>query len=92
MAFAPDDVAAGLEQLFAKRGWTWTCERPSPERYDLRLSLSQIGEVTIVVQPLPVERVTFALFPRTLLQVSASAGDLEPLRRDILLAFLRVAG
>jgi hypothetical protein len=94
MAFAPADVAAGLERLCHKRGIAWSCSSTVPEHYQLTLTLHDTAAVQIEIRPLPAHRMTYVgAFPRTLLEARAAAGvDLEALRRDIVLAFMRVTG
>ncbi len=97
MAFEPAEVAAGLERLFRKLGIVWSCACRSPGHYEFRLTRRD-GEPTqvviIVVQPLPAERVTAAGFSaRSLLEARAATGvDLDALRKQVLLAFMRVMG
>jgi hypothetical protein len=94
MAFEPADVAAGLERLFAKRGICWSCSSAAPEHYQFTLPLHDAATVQIEVRPLPVQRMTYVgVFPRTLLDARSTGGaDLEALRRDIVLTFMRVTG
>lgn len=94
MAFGPEDLVLGLERLFAKRGFGWSCEQRSPNRYEFNVAVPGHGRVEVTIRPLPPDRLTYAsLFPRTLLEARAGNGaDLDAFRRDILLAFLRVTG
>jgi hypothetical protein len=94
MAFAPEDVAIGLERLFAKLGLSWTCERESSSVCTFSVSLPESRETLVAVRPLPAERLTSAEWvPRTLLEAQTrTGGDLGALRRAIVLAFLRVTG
>jgi hypothetical protein len=93
MAFAPSEVADGLQQLCDRLGLDWACEH-SAEDLHFRLTLPGGGQARLSVRPLPRERMTYiGFFPRTLLEARAEDGsDLEAFRREILLAFLRVMG
>lgn len=94
MAFEPAEVAAGLERLFHKRGIRWSCTATAPDHSQFTLTLNDGTTVHIDVRPLPAERKTYVgFFPRTLLEVHADTGaQLDTLRRDIVLAFMRVTG
>jgi hypothetical protein len=93
MAFAPGDVAAGLQRLCDRLGLDWACEQRADDTH-FRLTFPGGGQVRLSVRPLPSERMTYVgFFPRTLLEARADDGsDLEAFRREILLAFLRVMG
>jgi hypothetical protein len=93
MAFAPSEVAAGLQRLCVRLGLDWACEHGT-EDFHFRVTLPGGGQARLSVRPLPQERMTYVgFFPRTLLEARADDGpDLEALRREILLAFLRVTG
>lgn len=93
MAFEPADLAAELEQYFRKRGWRWSGTQASPSEFAYTVTLPAVV-IMVGVRPLPAERMNYVgLLPRTLLEVrSANGADIEPLRRDFLLAFLRVMG
>jgi len=94
MAFAPHEIAAGLERLFAKLGIAAVSHHPSSTRYEYDLTLDAGHAARLVVRPLPAERRTYpTVFPRTLVEAEADAGvDLAALRRQVLCAFLRVMG
>ncbi|MFQ5666562.1 MAG: hypothetical protein ACE5I7_09040 [Candidatus Binatia bacterium] len=94
MAFEPKEVAAGLERVFKKLGLAWSCERQASAQYEFHVTLRDGERAQVVVRPLPPERMTYlGAFPRTLLEARADDGsDLEPLRREIVIAFLRVTG
>ena len=94
MAFEPADVAAGLERLFRKRGIRWSRTATAPDHSQFTLTLNDGATVRIDVRPLPAERKTYVcFFPRTLLEVHADSGtQLDTIRRDIVLAFMRVTG
>src|ERR1700687_1714164 len=89
MAFEPAELAAELEQFFAKRGWRWSGEHASSTEYAYTVALADGPTLVVVVRPLPAERMTYVgLLPRTLLEVRCTNGaDIEALRREFLLAF-----
>jgi hypothetical protein len=93
MAFASDEVVAGLQQLCDRLGLDWACEQGAGAAH-FRLTLPGGAQALLSVRPLPPERMTYVgFFPRTLLEARADDGsDLEGFRRQILLAFLRVTG
>lgn len=94
MAFEPAEVAAGLERLFHKRGICWSCSSAARAHYQFTLTLQDAATVQIEVGPLPAQRMTYVgAFPRTLLEARSTGGaNLEALRRDIVLTFMRVTG
>ncbi len=94
LAFAPEELASGLERLFARRGRPWWRSADREQRYQFTTELASGFEAVVNVTPLPAERQTYAsFFPRTLVRAHASdAAGLEALRRDIILTFLRVMG
>ncbi len=94
MAFAPAEVAAGLERLFTRLGVGWSCTARSPAEFTFEVHQPPADRTRITIGPLPPERMTYiGFFPRTLLEAHAENGaDLDALRREILLAFLRVTG
>lgn len=91
LAYTPEEVAAGLERLFAKRGWAWMRTPAAPGLYVFQLTTAD-GAANLQIQPLPPERITTGLFPRTLLALRSESAAFESLRREIVLAFLRVMG
>jgi hypothetical protein len=92
MAFAPAEVAAGLEELFAARGYAWTFnDDGSTRRYHVACPA-----VIIEVGPLPdAQRQPTPFATRTLLRATSAGAppaELTALRQGIVLAFLRVMG
>ncbi len=94
LAFAPEELARGLERLFARRGRPWSRSADRGERYQFTTELASGFEAVVNVAPPPATRRTYAsFFPRTLVQAHApDAAGLEALRRDVILTFLRVMG
>lgn len=94
LAFEPEAVAAGLERLFAARGLKWSRRAGGARRAEFTIVGPSAGDATVSVEPLPAQRMTYpSFFPRTLLQLASDdQAALERLRRDILLAFMRVMG
>ena len=87
MGFAPAEVAAGVGEVLAARGF---CAR-GEEAGELRIF--RAGDVVITVGPLPPGRPNAALFqPRTLLELRGAGSLAEALREAIHLKFLRVTG
>ncbi len=94
VAFALEEVANGLERLFARRDRPWSRRAGGGRHYEFVTELADGTQAVVIVAPLPIERQTYAsFFPRTLVQAHAEDADgLENLRRDIILTFLRVMG
>ncbi len=94
LAFEPEEVAAGLERLFARRALSWSRPVAAGRRVEFTVTGLSGGDARVSVEPLPVERKTGAsFFPRTLLRLGADdQAALDRLRRDIMLAFMRVMG
>ncbi len=94
VAFAPDDVVSGLEKLLSRRGLRWSRTAGRGQRYEFLVELPGGTQALITVAPVPVELQTYAsFFSRTLVEARAEdAAALETLRREIILAFLRVMG
>ncbi len=94
VAFAPEEVANGLERLFARHDRPWSRRAGGDRHYEFATELAGGTQAVVTVAPLPMERQTYAsFFPRALVQARAEDADgLENLRRDIILTFLRVMG
>lgn len=94
MGFAVDEIDEGLARLLRRRGLAFERTAPAPGKVIFDVSLDG-GTARIEVGPMPEERRSpFAFPPRSLLEASgdAPATTIERLRKDILFAFLRVAG
>ena len=90
MGFAVEEVTEGVGRLLSRLGADVT-KIPSPSSNGARFRA--LHDVTIDVQPMPEERINYpVLFPRTLLTLRGDPVAVEALRRQILLAFLRVGG
>jgi hypothetical protein len=88
MGFTVEEVADGIGRLLARLGAD-AAKIPSPDGSRFRAP----QDVTIDVEPMPEERIKYPiLFPRTLLTLRGDPTAVETLRRQILLAFLRVGG
>jgi hypothetical protein len=88
MGFTVEEVTDGIGRLFTRLG-TDAAKIPSPNGSRFRAP----DDVTIDVEPMPEERIKYpVLLPRTLLTLRGDPTAVESLRRQILLAFLRVGG
>ncbi len=88
MGFTVEEVTDGVGRLLVRLGAD-AAKIPSSSGARFRAP----HDVTIDVQPMPEERVDYpTLFPRTLLTLRGDPVAVESLRRQILLAFLRVGG
>jgi hypothetical protein len=88
MGFAPAEVATGVGELLASRGFSARAEEQTGERW-----IFHAGGVVITVGPLPAERQSAALFhPRALLVLHGDGAFAEELKTAIRLKFLRVTG
>jgi hypothetical protein len=88
MGFDPAEVTTGVAEVLAARGLAAPAE-PSPDG-GVRFRL---GDVTIVVGPLPSARAGAALLqPRALLVLEGEGPLADALKDAIRLKFLRVAG
>ncbi len=94
LAFAPEEVASGLERLFVRRALPWSRRAGSARCYEFKTALASGAEAVVSVAPMPPERQAYpSFFPRALVQAQApDPADLEALRRDIILTFLRIMG
>jgi hypothetical protein len=95
MAFEAAEVAAGAERLLRRLGHPWT-RRESECRTVLEIRLPSGSSVEVEIGPLPIERQSQTLFhPRCLLVArseTATDPEMEALRREVVLSFLRVMG
>ena len=96
LAFARDEVVAGVEKLFTQAGYVYTrTDTDAETRFQVRLSQASLA---MTVRPLSSQRSPFNLpvvLHRTLLTVTytgLSAQEEESLRHRLTLAFLRVGG
>jgi hypothetical protein len=88
MGFAVEEVTGGIARLLARLGAD-AAKIPSANGSRFRAP----DDVTIDVEPMPEERIKYPiLLPRTLLTLRGDPTAVETLRRQILLAFLRVGG
>ena len=88
MGFTVEEVTAGIGRLLTRLGAD-PAKIPSPNGVRFRAP----DDVTIDVEPMPEERIQYpVLFPRTRLTLRGDPTAVESLRRQILLAFLRVGG
>jgi len=96
LAFAVDEVMAGVEKLFTKLGYSFSCMRTEEEAI-FRATPPQ-GVLTCTVRPLASHRSPFniqATLHRTLLALSyigLSAQQENALKQQLTLTFLRVGG
>ena len=96
LAFARDEVVAGLEKLLAQLGYAYTRGGTEGETR-FRATLSH-GVLDVVVRPLAPQRSPFNLqvvLRRTLLTATCtglSAQEEERFRHGLTLTFLRVGG
>ena len=88
MGFTVQEVTDGVARLLNRLGAdAATITSPNGARF------RGPHDVTIDVGPMPEERIKYpVLFPRTLLALRGDPVAVESLRRQILLAFLRVGG
>jgi hypothetical protein len=87
MGFTVEEVTAGVGRLLTRLD-AGAAKIPSPKG-----ARFHAPHVTIDVEPMPEERIKYpVLFPRTLLTLRGDPIAVESLRRQILLAFLRVGG
>ena len=96
LAFARDEVVAGLEKLLAHLGYAYT-RGGTEDEIRFRATLSH-GVLDVVVQPLASHRSPFNLqvvLQRTLLTATCtglSTQEEERFRHGLTLTFLRVGG
>lgn len=94
MGIDVEDLVSGFERLLIRRGVRYRTE-DHPEDGVVFLLTLEGGETRIAVEPMPAERWAPMTFPpRSLVTVDSAAQpvEVERLRRDILLAFMRVTG
>jgi hypothetical protein len=90
MGFTVEEVASGVERVLTQSGYDGVKREPAGEGW--RLSCTN-DEIRVVIAPMPAEPISHPwMFPRTSLILECEPGALEPLRRKILHAFLRVGG
>src|SRR5262249_22584650 len=88
MGFTVEEVTDGVGRLLTRLGGDVTT---IPSQNGARLLAP--NDVTIEVEPMPEGRIKYpVLFPRTLVTLRGDPAAVESLRRQILLAFLRVGG
>lgn len=96
LAFAADEVAAGVEKLLSKLGYAFSQAR-KVEEIDFHATPPQ-GTLSLLVRPLSRQRSPFNIYAtlhRTLLIVTYSEFSPqmeELLQRTLTLTFLRVGG
>lgn len=92
LALAVEVVRDGLRRLLSERAYEWSEEGDSSFSLALRRGITAVISVTAIEPDVPA----FPLFPsRCRLSACPSesaAEDMAKLRRDIALAFLRIAG
>jgi hypothetical protein len=88
MGFTVEEVTDGVARLLTRLGAD-AADIPSRNGVCFRGP----RDVTVDIGPMPEERIKYpVLFPRTLLTLRGDPVAVESLRREILLAFLRVGG
>jgi hypothetical protein len=88
MGFTVEEVTDGVGRLLTRLG---ADAKKIPWSNGTRFRAPH--DVTIDIQQMPEERINYpVLFPRTLLTLRGDPVAVESLRRQILLAFLRVGG
>ncbi|GIW42214.1 MAG: hypothetical protein KatS3mg076_2791 [Candidatus Binatia bacterium] len=94
MNFPVAELLEGTLRILGKRGAKTGISHEGPDAVVLDTELRGVP-LRIEIRSIPPERrAPFAFGPRSLLRASceATGTDLEELRREIVLAFLRVAG
>jgi hypothetical protein len=88
MGFTAEEIADGVGRMLERLNADGV---KAPSRNGARFRA--LDGVTIDVEPMPEERIRYpALLPRTLVTLRGDPIAVERLRREILLAFLRVGG